>query len=72
MTTLHLVCPQCETLNRIPADRVDDQPKCGQCKQALFSAQPIELVKRTSDAICSKMAFRYWWTSGRRGAGRAG
>lgn len=43
MTTLHLVCPHCETLNRIPADRVDDRPKCGQCKQPLFSAQPVEL-----------------------------
>ncbi len=43
MTMLQLVCPHCETLNRIPADRIDDRPKCGQCKQPLFSAQPIEL-----------------------------
>ncbi len=43
MTMLQLVCPHCETMNRIPADRIDDRPKCGQCKQLLFSAQPIEL-----------------------------
>jgi len=42
-TPLHLICTHCETVNRIPADRLDDHPKCGQCKQPLFSAHPTEL-----------------------------
>jgi thioredoxin 2 len=40
----HIVCPHCDAINRIPAARLDDQPKCGQCHQPLFTAHPIELT----------------------------
>lgn len=40
----HLVCPHCQAINRLPAARLAEQPKCGQCHQPLFSAQPIELT----------------------------
>jgi thioredoxin 2 len=40
---LHLVCPHCDTVNRVPQQRLKDEPTCGHCKQALFTAQPIEL-----------------------------
>lgn len=40
---LHLPCPSCDGINRIPASRLGDQPKCGRCKQPLFQAKPIEL-----------------------------
>ena len=36
-------CPHCLTLNRVPAQRLPDRPKCGKCKQTLFSGQPVEL-----------------------------
>jgi thioredoxin 2 len=41
--SLHIVCPHCRSINRIPAQRLDDSPKCGQCHQPLFNAQAIEL-----------------------------
>ena len=41
--TLHIVCPHCESINRIPAARLGDRPKCGQCHRALFTGQPIDL-----------------------------
>jgi thioredoxin 2 len=41
--SLHVVCPHCETVNRIPADKLKDQPACGKCAQALFTGHPIEL-----------------------------
>ena len=41
--SLHIVCPHCAAVNRIPAARQQDQPKCGKCHQALFSGQPVEL-----------------------------
>ncbi len=44
---LHIVCPHCGTVNRIPSQRLEDRPKCGKCKQPLFSAQPIELTSDT-------------------------
>jgi thioredoxin 2 len=41
--SLHIVCPHCTTVNRIPAARLEAAPRCGHCHQALFSAQVIEL-----------------------------
>jgi thioredoxin 2 len=41
---LHLVCPHCRSLNRVPAARVADRPKCGQCHAPLFTGHPIALT----------------------------
>jgi thioredoxin 2 len=42
--TLHLVCPLCASVNRIPAERLAAAPRCGQCHQPLFTGDPIELT----------------------------
>jgi len=42
--SLHIVCPHCEAVNRIPAVRLDEGPKCGKCRQPLFTAHPSELT----------------------------
>ncbi|MFI3187881.1 MAG: thioredoxin TrxC [Methylococcaceae bacterium] len=44
MSTLHLVCPHCDTVNRILAERLNQQPRCGQCKDRLFTGHPLELT----------------------------
>ena len=44
MSTLHLVCPHCHAINRIPSERLAQHPRCGQCKAALFSGHPVELT----------------------------
>jgi thioredoxin 2 len=41
---LHVVCPHCSAVNRMPGERLGQQPKCGQCHQALFTAHPIALT----------------------------
>ena len=41
---LHLVCPHCEKINRIPSTRLGEAPKCGHCHQSLFTGHPIELT----------------------------
>ena len=41
--TLHVVCPHCAAINRIPSLRLGEAPKCGQCHQPLFTGQPAEL-----------------------------
>jgi thioredoxin 2 len=43
MDHLHVVCCQCTAVNRIPAERLAAQPKCGKCGQLLFSGKPVEL-----------------------------
>ena len=40
---LQIVCPHCDSLNRVPAARLKDRPTCGNCKQSLFDAHPVEL-----------------------------
>lgn len=42
--SLHLVCPHCEAVNRVPAARLDQRPNCGQCHQPLFVGHPVELT----------------------------
>ncbi|WP_367026411.1 thioredoxin TrxC [Methylococcus sp. ANG] len=40
---MQLVCPACLTRNRVPADRLGEQPKCGRCSTVLLSGHPVEL-----------------------------
>lgn len=42
-TSLHLVCPHCDAINRVPTERLAEAPNCGKCQRALFDAQPVEL-----------------------------
>lgn len=44
---LHIVCPHCVAINRIPANRLADGPKCGKCHQPLFNAHPVALTAAT-------------------------
>lgn len=44
MNPMHIVCPHCHTVNRIPSERLTQQPRCGKCKQALFNGHPLELT----------------------------
>jgi thioredoxin 2 len=41
---LHIVCPHCDGVNRVPAAKLSEQPACGKCKKPLFDAHPVELV----------------------------
>jgi thioredoxin 2 len=45
--SLHLVCPHCQTIIRVPSEKLTQGPKCGQCHQAIFSGHPIELTATT-------------------------
>ena len=40
---LHIVCPHCNTTNRVPTARTGAGPRCGNCHQALFDGHPVEL-----------------------------
>ena len=45
-----LVCPHCATTNRVPEDRLKDDPVCGTCGTALMDAKPVDV----SDAVLPK------------------
>ena len=44
---LHIVCPHCDTINRVPRARLAASEagggRCGQCHQALFDGHPVAL-----------------------------
>ena len=42
--SMHIVCPQCDAINRIPAVRLGEGPKCGKCHQLLFNGHPTDLT----------------------------
>ena len=41
--SLHVVCPHCDAINRVPAARLSGGGKCGQCHRPLFEAHPLAL-----------------------------
>ncbi|WP_445372618.1 thioredoxin TrxC [Methylomonas sp. HW2-6] len=47
--SIHLACPHCAAINRLPAARLAQHPKCGQCHQALFTGHPLELTAANFD-----------------------
>ena len=40
---IHVVCPQCATVNRVLEDRLGPAARCGRCKEALFRGKPVEV-----------------------------
>ena len=41
---IQIVCGQCNAINRLPQDKINDHGSCGRCKEALFSGTPLELT----------------------------
>lgn len=40
--SLHIVCPHCAAVNRVPTDRLGAAPTCGKCHRPLFDGHPVE------------------------------
>lgn len=49
-----IACPHCLTLNRVPDDRLAQDPVCGQCKQTLLPDHPVELTDANFERVISK------------------
>lgn len=43
MSALHVVCPHCDAVNRVPPEKLSAGGKCGKCAQPLFVGQPLAL-----------------------------
>jgi thioredoxin 2 len=40
---LHIACASCGTVNRVPAGRLEDQPRCGSCRAPLLDGKPASV-----------------------------
>jgi len=38
------MCPSCSGLNNVPEAKLTDNPKCGKCKNPIYTAQPINMT----------------------------
>ncbi|MFZ5766741.1 MAG: thioredoxin TrxC [Thermodesulfobacteriota bacterium] len=45
MATIHIVCPGCNSVNRLERNKLASGPVCGKCRSKLFTGQPLELTE---------------------------
>ena len=50
---MELVCPHCFAINRIPEQRLIEQPKCGKCSQLINQGLPVDLNTTHFDRFIS-------------------
>lgn len=48
---MNTVCANCQALNRIPDDRIEDGAKCGRCGHELFDGDVINATGATLDKL---------------------
>ncbi len=41
--TVHIVCPHCDGINRIPMTKLASGAKCGKCRELLLTGKPVAL-----------------------------
>lgn len=52
--SLHIVCPHCAAVIRVPRERLGDAPKCAGCHQPLFNGHPATLSSANFDQHCQR------------------
>ncbi|HEX7043180.1 MAG TPA: thioredoxin TrxC [Burkholderiales bacterium] len=52
--TLRVVCPHCVATNRVPAERLAERPKCGKCREPLYTGQPVALTGASFEAHATR------------------
>lgn len=51
---MNIVCPRCGVSNRVPEDRLRDQPGCGRCHAKLLPGEPVALTEACFSAYVAK------------------
>lgn len=52
--SLELVCPHCQSINRVPMVRLNDAPQCGQCHQSVLPPEPVNLTQVSFDRFIAR------------------
>lgn len=48
-SSLHIVCPHCLGINRVPEEKLGAGGKCGKCSKKLFVQEPVSLDSSNFD-----------------------
>jgi thioredoxin 2 len=51
---MHLACPACGAVNRVPEERLEHEPVCGRCGTELMPARPVTLTDATFEAFVER------------------
>jgi thioredoxin 2 len=51
---MELVCPDCGAVNRVPAERLQQRPKCGKCGADVLPAHPVDLSAASFDKFIGR------------------
>ena len=51
---MELVCPYCGAVNRVPVERLQQNPKCGKCSADVLPAHPVELTSANFDKFIGR------------------
>lgn len=54
MSAIHVVCPHCGGINRLPSERLAEKPSCGKCHKAVLDGVPVNLSSASFDRFISK------------------
>ncbi len=52
---MQIVCPKCLTKNRLPAERLHEDPRCGECGGALLDPHPVALDEQSFERFIAGM-----------------
>ena len=47
-------CPRCTTANRVPAERLGEDPKCGKCGAPILDGKPVTLDDASFDPFLKR------------------
>lgn len=51
---IHITCPQCDAVNRLPANKLAQRPICGKCKHLLFEGKAMPLNNQNFHRVIGK------------------
>ena len=51
---IHVVCGHCDSVVRVPGDRLDQSPQCPKCHNALLGGEPMTLRTASFDKHASR------------------
>jgi len=52
--TLHIVCPHCFSINRLPQEKLAHGGKCGKCRETLLTGQVVNLGSQNFSRFISR------------------
>src|SRR5690242_8815269 len=57
IASMQIACPHCLARNRVPDDRLDDGPKCGNCHRELLPQEPVDIAGDQLDRFTAGTAL---------------